>query len=216
MVGFFRKWAWKFLGNKYYQFLKGNNSTWLKNSSWAKIGQNTYDNGAFVWKWYDGSPLEIGKYCSIAANVHFVCDSGYHTQSEVTSFPLFHQIAPKNHKVNIDGTQYRISDIQGKLRPRKSGITIGNDVWIGMNATILPGITIGNGATILAGAVVSRDVPDYAVTGGVPADTVKFKHDADTIAALNKIAWWDWPNEKMLANLDDFYLPIGEFIQKYR
>lgn len=216
MMGVFRKWVWKFLGSKYYEFLKGNRSTWLKDADWVKIGPNTYDNGAFVWKWFDGSTLEIGNYCSIAAQVHFVCDSGYHTQSAVTSFPLFHEVAPKDHEVTIGGHSYRVGEIRTRLRPEKSGIKIGNDVWIGMNATILPGVTIGNGATILAGAVVSRDVPDYAIAGGVRAEVVRFKHDRDTIAELNRIAWWDWPRHKILAHLDDFYLPIDAFIQKHR
>ncbi|MNQ99528.1 Chloramphenicol acetyltransferase [compost metagenome] len=84
-----------------------------------------------------------------------------------------------------------------------------------MNATILPGVTIGNGVTILAGAVVSEDIPDYAIVGGVPSKVIKFKHNPESIEALNKIGWWNWPEKKIKANVNDFYLPIDLFIKKY-
>lgn len=216
MVHFFRNLLWKFLGIRYYNYLKGHNTTWLKEATWAKVGRKTYDNGAFVWRWYEGSSLEIGHYCSIAAQVNLVCDSGYHTQSEVTSFPLFHELADREDSVHIDGKNYRVGDITQTLRPEKSGISIGNDVWIGMGATILPGVKIGNGVTVLAGAVVSTNVPDYAIVGGVPAKVIQMKHEPETIAALNRIAWWDWPEAKVKAHLDDFYLPIATFIQKHQ
>ncbi|MFT3795431.1 CatB-related O-acetyltransferase [Flavobacterium sp.] len=216
MVQFFRNLLWKFLGIKYYRYLKGRNATWLKDAAWAKVGTKTYDNGAFVWRWYQGSALEIGNYCSIAANVNFVCDSGYHTQGNVTSFPLFHELAGANDSVHIDGKDYRVGEITQKLRPQKSGISIGHDVWIGTNATILPGVKIGNGVTILAGAVVSKDLPDYAVAGGVPAKIIEMKHDPEIIEAMNRVAWWHWPESKIKAHLDDFYLPIETFIQKHQ
>lgn len=213
---FFRNLFWKFLGIKYYNYLKGRNTTWLKDAAWARVGNKTYDNGAFVWRWYDGSSLEIGNYCSIASNVNLVCDSGYHTQSEVTSFPLFHELASREDSVHIAGKDYRVSAITQTLRPEKSGICIGNDVWIGINATILPGVKIGNGVTILAGAVVSTDIPDYAIAGGVPAKVIQMKHEPETIAAMNRLAWWNWPESKIKAHLDDFYLPIATFIQKHQ
>jgi acetyltransferase-like isoleucine patch superfamily enzyme len=210
-----RKLLWRILGINYYNYLKGKNHTYLKDADWAEIGSKTYDNGAFVWKWYNNSSLEIGKYCSIANDVNFICDSGFHTESQVTSFPLFFEILDKNDKVTIKNESYKVNEIKHKINPLKANIVIGNDVWIGMNATILPGTNIGNGVTILAGAIVSEDIPDYAIVGGVPAKLIKYKHSQEIIDALNKISWWDWSEEKIKHNVNDFYLPIEIFIQKY-
>lgn len=215
MINSIRKLLWRLLGINYYFYLKGRNHVYLKDAKWANIGSRTYDNGAFVWKWSNNSSLEIGKYCSIANDVNFVCDSGYHTESQITSFPLFHEVLDKNDSVIINDTLHLVKDIKENLKPLKTDIIVGNDVWIGMNATILPGVKIGNGVTILAGAVVSEDVSDYAIAGGVPAKVIKFKHDKEKIAALTKISWWDWPEEKIKRNINDFYLPIEIFIQKY-
>lgn len=215
MINIVRKLLWRILGINYYNYLKGRNNTYLKEAKWANVGCKTYDNGAFVWRWYNGSKLVIGKYCSIANDVNFVCDSGYHTESQITSFPLFHEVLEKNDNVIINNTSYVVKDIKDNLKPLKTGIIVGNDVWIGMNVTILPGVTIGNGVTILAGAIVSEDIPDYAVVGGIPAKVIKFKHDKEKIDALNKINWWDWPEEKIKQNINDFYLPMENFIQKY-
>jgi len=215
MIQYVRKMFWKILGIKYYNYLKGINKTYLKDAKWANVGNKTYDNGAFVWKWFNNSSLVIGKYCSIANDVNFICDPGFHTQSEITSFPLFHQVLKKNDEVTIHDVSYKVSEINEKLKSQKANIIVGNDVWIGMNVTILPGVKIGNGVTILAGAVVSNDVPDYGVIGGVPAEIIKFKHNQQIIDALNKISWWDWPEEKIKLNIDDFYLPIENFIQKH-
>ena len=215
MIESIRKLFWSILGSKYYKYLKGKNTTYLKDANWPVVGDKTYDNGAFVWKWFNNSSLVIGKYCSIANNVNFICDSGYHTESQVTSFPLFHEVLEKNDEVTINKKLYKVSHIREELKPEKSDIVIGNDVWIGMNATILPGVTIGNGVTILAGAVVSDDIPDYAIVGGVPSKVIKFKHKPEFVEALNKIGWWDWPAEKIKANVNDFYLPVDLFIKKY-
>ncbi|MGN8174608.1 CatB-related O-acetyltransferase [Flavobacterium johnsoniae] len=215
MIQYVRKMFWKILGINYYNYLKGINKTYLKDAKWASVGNKTYDNGAFVWKWFNNSSLVIGKYCSIANDVNFICDPGFHTQSEITSFPLFHEVLKKNDKVTINDVFYKVSDINEKLKSQKANIVVGNDVWIGMNVTILPGVKIGNGVTVLAGAVVSSDVPDYSVAGGVPAGIIKFKHNQQIIDALNKISWWDWPEEKIKLNINDFYLPIEIFIQKH-
>ena len=79
---------------------------------------------------------------------------------------------------------------------------IGNDVWIGYQAVIMPGVKIGDGAIIAGKAVVSRDVPPYAVVAGNPARQVKLRFDEATIARLLEIAWWDWPVDKITRNLD--------------
>jgi acetyltransferase-like isoleucine patch superfamily enzyme len=215
MIKKIRRFLWQILGINYYNYLEGKRCIYLKDAKWADVGDKTYDNGAFVWKWFNDSNLKIGKYCSIANDVNFICDSGFHTESQITSFPLFHEVLKKDDEVTINNVRYKAGNIKNDLKPKKLNITVGHDVWIGMNATILPNVKIGNGVTILAGAVVSNDIPDYAIAGGVPAKLVKFKHSREDIDALNQISWWDWSEEKIKENVNDFYLPIESFIQKH-
>ena len=206
-----RKIAWKILGNQYHFFLKGQNKTYLHLAKNVTLGHKTYHNGAFVWQWHSNSALEIGKYCSIANDVNFILDSGHHQLSEITTFPHFNHL--ENKDLFIGGkSQY---DFKQSIRTEKSKIIIGNDVWIGMNAIILPNVKIGNGVTILAGSVVSKDVPDYAIVGGMPAVIVKMKYDTVTIEKLKKIAWWDWDASKLEKNVSDFYEPMEFFINKW-
>jgi len=82
--------------------------------------------------------------------------------------------------------------------------TVGNDVWIGANVVILPGLTIGDGAVIGAGAVVTKDVPAYAIVAGVPARVINYRFDRDIIAMLLDIAWWDWSDKKIEMNMELF------------
>ena len=74
---------------------------------------------------------------------------------------------------------------------------IGHDVWVGQNAAILSGVTIGNGAVVAGFSVVTKDVPPYAIVGGNPARIIRYRFTPDQIAALLRIAWWDWPEAKV-------------------
>ncbi|MCL4113642.1 UNVERIFIED_CONTAM: hypothetical protein GTU68_049269 [Idotea baltica] len=85
---------------------------------------------------------------------------------------------------------------------RKGDTVIGNDVWIGMEAVIMPGVTIGDGAIIGARSVVAKEVAPYTVVAGNPAQPVKRRFDEDTTQSLLEISWWDWPVEKIEANID--------------
>ncbi|WP_305070303.1 CatB-related O-acetyltransferase [Flavobacterium sp. ENC] len=211
MRHFLRKIAWIFLGKGYFDFLKGQHKTYLHQAKNVSLGYKSYHNGAFVWQWHQNSQLEIGKYCSIANDVHFILDSGHHRLSEVTSFPHFNHLVDKDLPI---GNQTQ-SDFRKNIKTGESKTIIGNDVWIGMNAIILPNVKIGDGVTILAGSVVTKDVPDYAVVGGIPAAIVKMKYDLDTIDKMKKIQWWNWPPEKVEENVGDFYSPIHDFIAKW-
>lgn len=83
----------------------------------------------------------------------------------------------------------------------KGDIVIGNDVWIGYEAVVMAGVRIGDGAVIAARAVVTRDVPPYTIVGGVPAREIRRRFDADTVARLQELRWWDWPIGKIRENL---------------
>ncbi|MGL9729055.1 virginiamycin A acetyltransferase [Enterococcus sp. DIV0756] len=95
----------------------------------------------------------------------------------------------------------------------KGDIIIGNDVWIGYEATILSGVTIGDGAIIGAKAVVTKDVPAYSVVGGVPAKKIKHRFDSETIQKLQQLKWWDWPDEKIRQAIP--YLKNGQIDQLF-
>lgn len=92
---------------------------------------------------------------------------------------------------------------------------IGNDVWLGENVIITNGANIGNGVIAGAGAVITKDVPDYAVVAGVPVRIIRYRYTGEEICALNRIAWWDWTDEQIRERYDDFFLDAGAFIRKY-
>lgn len=92
---------------------------------------------------------------------------------------------------------------------------IGHDVWIGHGAVIQAGIHIGNGAVIGSNAVVTKDIPPYAIAAGVPAKIIRYRFDREQIQKLEDIAWWDWEDDVFRTHVDDFYLPIEAFIKKH-
>jgi virginiamycin A acetyltransferase len=128
----------------------------------------------------------IGKFCSIARNL---CLAGFNhpvhtfTTSRIYFTPEYGFTEP--------------APIEAKLHPRNKKIIIENDVWIGSNVTILPSVRICNGAIIGAGAVVTRDVPPYAIVGGVPAHVIKYRFSENTIDKLLKSEWWNLEDKKI-------------------
>lgn len=132
----------------------------------------------------------IGKFCSIGPN--FCCGLGIHPTNGISTHPVFYR---------------------GKVAEYKS-VTIGNDVFIGANVTVLDGVTIGDGAVIGAGSVVSKDIPPYAVAVGCPIEIKRYRLSEPKIAALQRIQWWNWDEEK-LKNVRDMFNDIDGFLAKY-
>lgn len=144
-----------------------------------------------VDKQKDVDALRIGKYCSIASGAVFMMSGNQgHRHDWIAAYPLdiIEENVPPSKKLPA-----------GFLN--KGDTIIGSDVWIGYEALIMPGITIGDGAVIAARAVVSRDVEPYAIVGGNPARLIKKRFSEDQIEQLLAIKWWDWPEEKIKANI---------------
>lgn len=88
--------------------------------------------------------------------------------------------------------------------------TIGNDVWVGSGVTVNRKVHVGNGAVLASGCVVTKDVPDYAIVGGVPARIIKFRFDENTIMRLQRIAWWNWPDDVLRDSRHIFEVEVCE------
>ncbi|QQL48685.1 CatB-related O-acetyltransferase [Mucilaginibacter ginkgonis] len=136
-----------------------------------------------------GDKLIIGNFCAIASGVQFIMNGANHEIKPISTYP-FGIFGNGWEKIN-EGV-----DLTTKY-PFKGDTVIGNDVWIGYGATIMPGVKIGNGAIIASKSVVTKDVPDYAIAGGNPAKLIRMRYDEPIIARLNKIAWWNWSAEKI-------------------
>ena len=147
-----------------------------------EIGEHTYGHPE-VLSWDDKTRLTIGKYCSIAEGVTIILGGG-HRVDWVTTYPL---------SVFFD----ELGSCEGHPLT-KGDLEIGHDVWVGYGATILSGIHIGDGAVIAARAVVTRDVPPYAIVAGNPARIIKYRFDTETIAELLELKWWNWPIDTVI------------------
>ncbi len=139
---------------------------------------------------YENVPtkLIIGKFCSIAQGVTFLTNAANHQFDGFSTYPFaeFKQDWSSTYQANYQNRGYN---------------TIGNDVWIGRNATIMPGVKIGSGAIIGAAAVVTKDVPDYCIAAGNPAKIIRKRFDDQAIKKLLEIQWWNWPDAKIFANI---------------
>jgi acetyltransferase-like isoleucine patch superfamily enzyme len=153
------------------------------------IGDYTYGTPKVLFD-KSGAHLTIGKFCSISVGVEIFL-GGNHRIDWISTYPF--NSLPKYFPEG--------SSIQGHPAT-KGAVTIGNDVWIGKNATIMSGITIGDGVVIAANAVVVRDIGDYEVWGGNPARFIKKRFDDATIEKLKAEKWWDWDIDKIKSNLD--------------
>lgn len=132
----------------------------------------------------------IGKFCSIGPN--FCCGMGIHPTNGISTHPKFYRGEIVEH----------------------IPVTIGNDVFIGANVTVLDGITIGDGAVIGAGSVVSKDIPPYAIAVGCPIEIKRYRLAEKQIAAMERIQWWNWDEDK-LKDIKNLFENIDKFIARY-
>lgn len=148
---------------------------------------------------HPGTLLEsVGAFCSI--NKTALIGMTNHPTTLIST----HTFLYNPHRLVGEGIPNDLLDVRdlvdNALYTKNGKITIGNDVWIGAGTIILPSVKIGNGAIIAAGAVVNRDVPDYAVVGGVPARIIKYRFSPEEIDILNRVKWWDWPDDQIAEN----------------
>lgn len=137
-----------------------------------------------------GDKLIIGKFCAIATGVKFIMNGANHQLDSFTTYPF-----------GIFGNGWEAGMASLQNIPQKGNTTIGNDVWIGYEATIMPGINIGDGAIIASKSIVTKDVSPYTIVGGNPAKIIRQRFSDDVIKFLIKLKWWDWEIEKITQNI---------------
>ena len=138
---------------------------------------------------FTGDKLIIGKFCMIASDVKFIMNGANHLTDAISAYPFA-----------IFGGDWAYA-MEGKEYPHKGDIIVGNDVWIGYNATIMAGVKIGDGAIIAANSTVVKDVPPYTIVGGNPASVIRKRFSDETIERLLELKWWDWELEKITSNV---------------
>lgn len=144
----------------------------------------------------------IGRFCSIGPN--FCCGLGVHPTDGISTSPMFYSPS------KVNGT----SLVQSIKVEESKHTMIGNDVFIGANVTVLDGVTIGDGAVIGAGAVVSKNIPPYAIAVGSPICIIRYRMTDKQIAAMQRIQWWNWEDDR-LQEVEKMFEDIDGFIEKW-
>lgn len=210
------KWT-LFLQNKrrFHGIVRFNSSvTIAKGSSFEgadSIGDGSFFSGSMGYGSYMCEDChitgDIGRFTSIAAEVRSA--QGIHPTGSpfATTSPMFYSL--RKQTMTTFSTEQRFKE----LRPP---VKIGNDCWIGARSFLAGGVTVGDGAIILAGAVVTKDIPPFAVVGGVPANVLKYRYDEETIAFLLRTKWWEKPidwlqkNSDLLCDIERLKKELGE------
>lgn len=139
---------------------------------------------------YGTEKLIIGKFCAIATNVKFIMSGANHKLDGISTYPF-----------PIFGNGWETAMNLLIELPSKGDTIIGNDVWIGYESVIMPGVKIGDGAIVAAKSVVVKDVPAYTVVGGNPASKIKQRFSDAEVAQLLEIQWWNWEIAKISRNI---------------
>lgn len=143
---------------------------------------------------------DVGKFCSIAGSVKL--GMAAHTLDKLSTSPIFTE--------RVNSTRHQWTDVQTDNPYNR--VRVGNDVWIGENVMVLGGVTIGDGAVIGAGAVVTKEVPPYAIVGGVPAKIIRYRFSEEQIGTLLNLKWWDKPDSLLKNNIKLYQMAFDDDI----
>ncbi|HXW24978.1 MAG TPA: chloramphenicol acetyltransferase [Xanthobacteraceae bacterium] len=172
----------------------------------TSLVETTMDDYSYIMGDGDVIYSTIGKFCSIASHVRI--NPGNHPTWRASQAHFSYRAA-KYWPEEADEAEFF-------AWRRAHPVAIGHDVWMGHGAMVLPGRTVGTGAVIAAGAVVARDVPAYAIVGGVPARVLKARFPDAIAARLVALKWWDWDHDRLRRALPDFRaLAVDAFLEKY-
>jgi acetyltransferase-like isoleucine patch superfamily enzyme len=167
------------------------------------VGRHTYGHDRYTFPVFtDEARIVVGAFCSISAGVR-ILGGGEHVKTRPSTFPFNARMFDPAKRASLDAVD-------------TGPTTIGNDVWIGLNAIILSGSTIGDGAVVGAGAVISGVVPPYAIVVGNPAQIVGYRFDSDTRDRLRALRWWEWDDETLRTLLPSLIGDAGAFLDQIR
>ena len=181
------------------------------------VGRHTYGHR---WSTFMVDPnsnrISIGDYCSIAPGVKILAGSDRRRLEDVSTYPVRTLLLKGNEPWISSGQHPSLPGPEPDHDAKTKGETrIGNDVWLGLESVILSGVNVGDGAVVGAKAVVASDVPPYAIVVGHPARIVRYRFSPEQIQGLQKIAWWNWSEQKIRECESDFYGDIEEFLRKH-
>jgi phosphonate metabolism protein (transferase hexapeptide repeat family) len=172
----------------------------------SRLAHSNLDDYSYCDRFADIANTSVGKFSNIAAFVRI----------GATDHPM--------EKASLHHFHYRSADYfddaehdQAWFAHRKSRRTvIGHDTWLGHGAQVRPGVSIGHGAVVAGGAIVTKDVPPYMIVAGLPATPMRPRFSENIAARMMKLAWWDWPHDRLRDTLDDFRtLPAEAFLERY-